>query len=151
MPIKKYRGVSYQTKSTSIEMLIQTRFLFSEGEDTVKFKAGDIIFKKGNKGDSMYSIVEGEVDIIIEDEIIETLTNKDIFGEMALVDQKPRSATVRAKTDCKINVISKKRFLYFVQKNPYFALDIMSILSNRLRKMNDLFDQLSLEGFFDNK
>ena len=142
----KYRGVSYETKSTQIEIIPKTQFLFSEGEDTIQFKAGDIIFEKGEIGKSMYCIVEGEVDVIIEDQVIETFTSRDIFGEMAVIDKETRSATVKAKTDCKINVINQQRFLFFVQQNAYFALDIMSVLSNRIRKMNDLLTHLTQKG-----
>lgn len=143
MALLIYRGVTYETNSEPIDIVPKTKFLFTEGKDTVSFKAGDTIFKKGDTGKSMYSIVEGEVDVVIDDQVIETLGFREFFGEMALIDKETRSATIKAKTDCKINVIDQRKFLTFVQENPYFALDIMSVLSNRLRKMDDLLIYLT--------
>ena len=143
MALLKYRGVTYETKSEPVEVIPKTKFLFSEGKDTANFKAGDTIFEKGDTGTSMYSIVEGEVDVIIDGQVVETLGSREIFGEMAVIDKESRSATIKAKTDCKINVIDQQKFLSFVQQNAHFALDIMSILSNRLRKMDDLLTHLT--------
>jgi CRP-like cAMP-binding protein len=58
------------------------------------------------------------------------------FGEMALIDQTPRTATAIAKTPCKLAVIPEKRFLFMVQTTPHFALQIMKVMADRLRKMN---------------
>jgi CRP/FNR family transcriptional regulator, cyclic AMP receptor protein len=56
---------------------------------------------------------------------------------MALIDQAPRTATAIAKTPCKLAVISEKRFLFMVQTAPHFALQIMKVMADRLRKMNE--------------
>jgi CRP-like cAMP-binding protein len=58
------------------------------------------------------------------------------MGEMALIDSQPRSATAVALTDCSLAVIDEKRFLFMVHETPFFALDIMRILAERLRQMN---------------
>lgn len=119
-------------------MNIKTKFLFQEGLNTRTFKVGDVIFRQGDDGDGMYTILEGEVKILINGELIDVLHKKNIFGEMALIDQEKRSATAIANTDCKLNFIDQRRFLYLVQKTPYFALDVLSVIANRLRNMNQM-------------
>ena len=115
---------------------MKTKFLFHEGADTQTFKAGEIIIRQGKVADSMYSILQGEVDILLNGQLINTVKSGNIFGEMALIQNDTRSATVIAKTDCKVNIISQKRFLFLVQENPYFALDVMSILVDRIKALN---------------
>jgi CRP-like cAMP-binding protein len=60
------------------------------------------------------------------------------FGEMALVDQAPRSATALAKTDCTVIPINEQRFLFMVEETPFFALTVMRTLTARLRRMDEL-------------
>jgi CRP-like cAMP-binding protein len=55
---------------------------------------------------------------------------------MALIDQAPRTATATAKTEVQLAVLSEKRFLFLVQQHPEFALQIMKVMADRLRKMN---------------
>ena len=57
-----------------------------------------------------------------------------MLGEMALIDNSPRSATVKAKTDCTLAVINQKRFMTLIQQTPYFAIQVMSVLADRLRR-----------------
>lgn len=119
---------------------MKTTFLFGEDSDTVIFKAGQVIFDQGEEGDSMYAIIEGKVDIILYEQVIHTVLARDIFGEMSLIDREKRSATAIAKTDCKINIINQQKFRFFVEQNPDFAIDVMAVLSHRIRSMNELED-----------
>jgi CRP-like cAMP-binding protein len=84
----------------------------------------------------MYVVKEGEVDIIINGTIIETVGSGGIVGELALIDTQPRSATVITKTDCQLVPIDEKRFTFLVQQTPYFSLYVMRVLADRLRKMD---------------
>lgn len=81
----------------------------------------------------MFSIIEGTVEIVLGDKVLETLGAGELFGEMSLIDKSPRSATARAKTDCKIVAIDEKRFLFMVQQHPFFALEVMRALTTRIR------------------
>jgi CRP/FNR family cyclic AMP-dependent transcriptional regulator len=101
-----------------------------------KFAAGALIFAEGQPGDVMYIIREGEVSIEIRGVVVETLHAGDIFGEMALIDHAPRSASAIARTDCVVVPIDRRRFSYLVQQTPYFALKIMQVMSARLRAAN---------------
>ena len=64
------------------------------------------------------------------------LSADDIFGEMALIDSEPRSATALAVTDVELVAVSEKQFLFLVSQTPYFALKVMRTLAQRLRKSN---------------
>ncbi len=105
-------------------------FLKQESES---FAKGDIIFQRGEPADRMYVVAEGEVEISIGDHVVEILGPETIFGEMALVTKEPRSATARARTDCRVVEIPERRFLFLTQQTPHFALDVMRVIAERLR------------------
>lgn len=84
----------------------------------------------------MYVLVEGEVDVHVGANVVDSLRPGAIFGEMALIDDAPRSASVLAKTDCKLVEVDRKRFEYLVSETPFFALAVMRVMADRLRKAN---------------
>jgi CRP-like cAMP-binding protein len=102
-----------------------------------KFAAGEIIFLEGSQGRKMYVVYSGKVGIERRGETIEDLSAGDTFGEMALIDGAPRSATARAKTDCEVAPITESAFLHLVHDTPIFALTIMHNLADRLRRANE--------------
>jgi CRP-like cAMP-binding protein len=99
-------------------------------------KPGETIFKEGDTAKELYVIQSGEVEIQLGNRLLATLEANDIFGEMALVDPAPRSATAIAKTNVALVPISKKDFLVLVGRAPSFALDLMAMLTRRLRAAN---------------
>ena len=109
--------------------------MFSETNPKV-CEAGEAIFREFDMGSEMYVVLEGQVEITIGDKVVETLGPGEPFGEMALIDQAPRVATALAKTPVKLAVITEKRFLFMVAQTPHFALQIMKVMADRLRKMN---------------
>jgi CRP-like cAMP-binding protein len=117
---------------------MQVTGLFRNEIDTKTFQAGETIFEQGDPAEFMYGVVEGEVEIKLGNHVLSTLGPDEVFGEMALVDQTPRSATAVAQTDCKLAIIDHRRFLFLVQETPTFALQVMSTLADRLRRMNAL-------------
>jgi CRP-like cAMP-binding protein len=108
--------------------------LFRNATDGETFAAGATIFREGEPGDYMYVVQHGEVEVVAQDRVIERVGPGGIVGELALVDDGGRSATVLAATDCTLVPISRKRFLFLVQHTPHFALQVMSILAGRLRR-----------------
>jgi DnaJ like chaperone protein len=98
------------------------------------FKAGEAIFREGEKADTMYVIRSGEVVIERAGKVVATLPKGSMFGEMALIDGSPRSATARAKTDCEVTVIGQETFLYMIHETPFFATAVMRTLVDRLRQ-----------------
>ena len=111
--------------------------MFAAETDPRVCEAGEVIFRAFDMGAEMYVVLEGEVELAIGESVVETLGPGEPFGEMALIDQAPRVATAIAKTPCKLAVIPERRFLFLVQTMPYFALDIMKVMADRLRTMNE--------------
>ncbi|MCS6872283.1 MAG: cyclic nucleotide-binding domain-containing protein [Anaerolineae bacterium] len=112
-----------------------TTNLFRHVDETLDFKAGQTIFSRGEYGDLMYVVVDGEVNLIDHDgDISEVVLPGGMFGEMALIDSKPRSMTAVARTDCKLAPVDRKRFSFMVTETPYFALHVMQVMAERLRQ-----------------
>jgi len=84
----------------------------------------------------LFVIKSGQVRIQIGNRTVAELAPDTIFGEMALIDDEPRSATAIAATDVELVAVSEKQFLFLVSQTPYFALKVMRILAQRLRKTN---------------
>jgi CRP-like cAMP-binding protein len=101
-----------------------------------RIESGTDIFREGDHGDRMYIVSEGVVELSVKGKVIATVSKGGIFGEMALIDDKPRSATARAKTDCEFATIDEAKFFELVHEKPSFALEVMKVLVERLRMMD---------------
>jgi CRP/FNR family transcriptional regulator, cyclic AMP receptor protein len=99
-------------------------------------KAGETIFNEGEPATTLYVIRSGRVGIHLGNRLLDTLETNEIFGEMALIDSAPRSATAVATTDVTLVPVSKKQFLVLISRSPSFALDVMGVLARRLRAAN---------------
>jgi CRP/FNR family cyclic AMP-dependent transcriptional regulator len=98
------------------------------------FKAGETIFNEGDPASELFVVKHGRVDIRLGSRAIETVPENGIFGEMALIDQAPRSATAIAGTDVDLVPVGEKQFLFLVGQTPFFALKVMRLLARRLRQ-----------------
>jgi CRP-like cAMP-binding protein len=96
--------------------------------------AGTAIFSEGDAADRMYVVDSGTVRLTIGGRLIETTGPGTLFGEMAVVDREPRSATAVAETDCELVAIDNRRFWFLVQETPYFAQIVMRVMADRLRR-----------------
>ena len=103
---------------------------------TRDYKAGETIFREGEPGLEFYVIRTGQVRILSGNRLLETLGANEIFGEMALIDTAPRSATVIAETDVTVAPVTEKQYLFLVRHTPFFALKVMRVLAERLRAQN---------------
>ncbi len=95
--------------------------------------AGAVIFEEGDAGQEMFGVISGEVELRLRNGRVLILGPDDIFGEMALVDSSPRSATAVAVAETTLAVVDRRRFLFLVGETPSFALQVMSNLAERLR------------------
>ncbi len=111
-------------------------YLVRFASDQRAFTAGQVIFSAGDPGDVMYVVKDGEVDVVVHGNVVETIGPGGILGEMALIDGSPRSASAVAKTNCQLVPIDETRFKYLVQQTPYFAIEVMRAMARRLRHMN---------------
>lgn len=110
--------------------------LFRSEENVVTLKPGDVLFQKGDPADCMYVVLSGDLRIGDGNKIFELLPAGGLVGEMALIDHAARAATVTAQTECTLAKIDEKRFLFLTQQTPSFALNVMRVLSQRLRRMD---------------
>jgi len=109
--------------------------LFRNDENAEVYQTDEVIFKEGDQGDCMYVILEGDVRIETSERFIDIISEGEIFGEMALVDDSPRSASAIALTHCRVVPIDKTRFCMATEINPYFALQVMGVMAQRLRNL----------------
>ena len=107
--------------------------------ETKFIKAGSTIFREGDEAHDLFVIKSGQVRIQLGNRTLSELKDNDIFGEMALIDSEPRSATALAVTDVELVPVSEKQFLFLVGQTPYFALKVMRVLAQRLRATNKTF------------
>ena len=103
---------------------------------------GQYLFRKGEPAQAMYVVKSGELQIGEGNIIYETVKPGGIVGEMALVDDMPRSASVMAVGACEVVAIDQRRFLFMIQQTPFFAIRVMRVLARRLRVMNERLTQL---------
>jgi CRP/FNR family cyclic AMP-dependent transcriptional regulator len=112
--------------------------LFRHTTETIELSAGDPVFHEGDEGDVMYVVLDGAVNILIGSTVVETAERGALLGEMALIDNAPRSASAIAKTPCRLVAIDQRRFHFLVQQTPNFSTHVMKVLAERLRKMDSL-------------
>ena len=105
--------------------------------------AGTPLFHRGEPGDAMYLIESGQVRISLKDTdghdaTLAEMNDGDFFGEMSLLDGHARSADATTRVDCRLAVLSRADFRTFLRKNPDIALGILTVLTHRLRRTDDL-------------
>ena len=116
-------------------------------QKSVKFYlTGEVIFAEGGPGDLMFVILEGEVEILKSAQggsakVLSTLGKGEFFGEMALLDDKPRSASAVAKTDSRLLGMNETLLDSYILTNPEFAAKMIRNLVQRLRGANKLIEQ----------
>jgi CRP/FNR family transcriptional regulator, cyclic AMP receptor protein len=110
------------------------------------FKAGEMVFHQGDAGDQMYIVAEGHVNIHLPGDESRRVSLKDItqgeyFGELALFDDKPRSASALATTDAVLLELSRETLSGYLERRPRAAMAILRMMSERLRETNSLLSQ----------
>jgi CRP/FNR family cyclic AMP-dependent transcriptional regulator len=100
---------------------------------TVRYERNKIIMVAGQTGAFMYIVLEGRVAISIRGAVVERVGPGGAFGEMALVDQSPRSANAAAETDCALLAINRNVFLNLVKSDPSFGISSLSAMAERRR------------------
>jgi CRP-like cAMP-binding protein len=102
---------------------------------------GEVITRQGDDGDCMYVIQHGRVEVMVEQEGVETplriATEGEFMGEMAIFDREERSATLRALGEARILTIDKKNFLKRIHKDPSLAFRLVQTMSKRVRDLSN--------------
>ena len=110
--------------------------LYVANGQTVAHVAGEVIFKRGDPGDLMYVIKDGEVAITFGEDQTIGVGPGESFGEMALIDGHSRSADAVAARTSSLYAVDRSLFLILVHDTPYFALEDLQSLTERLRRAN---------------
>jgi len=117
------------------------RHLFRNAKDVEYQPKGTVVFEEGAPAASMYVVRRGQVAIRLGNLTLETIAEGGFLGEMALVDDRTRSATAVAIEDCELVPIDERRFLFLIRETPFFALAVMRTMARRLRAMNERTDR----------
>ena len=125
----------------------------TEGTLGRTYRDGDIIARQGEVGDCMFVIQEGRVDVVVEEDGVETLLRTaeigEFIGEMAIFDREVRSATLRAAGEARLLTIDKKNFLKRINKDPSLAFRLVQSMSSRVRDLSAEITRLKrLEASF---
>ena len=104
--------------------------------EEVAVRAGDVVVRQGDVGTNCHIIVEGAVSVSVNDLFVTTLGAGEHFGELALIDNQPRSATVTATTDCTLLVLGSQEFASALESTPGLTVKLLAALANRIRLGN---------------
>jgi CRP/FNR family cyclic AMP-dependent transcriptional regulator len=110
------------------------------------YRQSEVIFAEGSFGDEMYIVHSGSVHLLKDsaqgETLLGTIKPGEFFGEMALVDNAPRSVSAVAAVDqTRLLALNRDKFLFLISHQPAFALNVMHILCQRLREMNERLSQ----------
>jgi len=106
------------------------------GGNALTVAAGETVFAQGDAGDQLYVVKSGLIEIRLGTQVVDTVGPNGIFGEMAIIERAPRSATAVAAEDSVLVPVNERQFLLLVGEMPYFALNLLRLLSRRLRLAN---------------
>jgi len=104
--------------------------------EEVALEADAVVFRKGDPGDSLYLIVQGKVQIEDGDQVLRQMGAREVFGEMALLDNEPRSATVRTIEPSQLLRLSQSTFYELLADRPEIATGIIRVLMGYIRNLN---------------
>jgi CRP/FNR family cyclic AMP-dependent transcriptional regulator len=108
--------------------------LFSKEPRIHDFATGDVVFAEGDPGRTMFVVLEGRISVEREGRILEEVAPGGIFGEIAILDEGPRSATARATEPSRLCEVDVHRFQFLTQNMPFFAIEVMRVMADRLRR-----------------
>src|SRR5262249_12545806 len=109
--------------------------IFRKMSEVRTVPSGEVLLRQDADPDVMYGVLDGELEIRVGDRLIDTVGPGGIVGELALIDLKPRSATVRALTEAKVVPIDQRPFLFLVKEPPFSAINVMKVMAERMRKL----------------
>lgn len=116
------------------KVLLRLDKLFANSKLLDRYEGDEVIFAEGTTGNHMYVIIEGTVDVLVADKIIDVLGPGDLLGEMALIGVSTRSATARARNEVRLAKVDESEFLTMVVDTPFFSLHVMRVLVERLQR-----------------
>ena len=114
------------------------------GELGIEFRAGQYLFRQGEDGDRMFVVLEGEVEILLQDVRIAGCGVGDYLGEEAIAERGKRSTDARAVTKVRVLAVDRRNFLRRASKDPTLVFRILQQLNRRVRELGDELARLRL-------
>lgn len=111
---------------------VKTVSIFQRQPNPKQIMAEQVIFEQGQLADYMYGIIAGQVDIVVNGKVVETLNSGETFGVGALIQEAERRYTAIARSEGQLAYVDRERFLFAVQETPMFALLVLQGYSERL-------------------
>ncbi len=116
--------------------------------EMVSYKKGDVVIHQGEDSNSLYVILYGQLKVIYTDEdgnqtMLAILGDRDFFGELSLLDSRPRSATVQAMDDAKLLRLNRRHILSFITRSPGASMAMMQAMADRVRVLDETFCRFS--------
>lgn len=148
--VKSLLGKLKEKKAANSEyalMCKRQKALSGEIPPVIHYSAGDVLFRAGDEADCLYDIYDGSVGIYSDyqtnnEKLLNRLLAGDVFGEMGLLDNMPRSATAVCLTNCEIRVVKRENFMDFFRNNPGKILQILHQMCVRLRDLTETYLQV---------
>ena len=112
--------------------------LFRHSPEFLEIRSGEVLLKEGDVGEEMYVLIEGTAKIEYRGVFFAEIGPGDFVGELAVIDGSPRLASAIAVTDCRFVAVNRARFEFLVAETPNFALEVMRVLAQRLRRTDEL-------------
>lgn len=107
------------------------------------YQPGDVIIQQGDSPDYVFSLFEGDAEVIVDDVVVGEVGEGEVLGAMALLTHSPRSATVRARTRCSVVKVPKDQFKTLIRSNPTMIHGLMTDMAKQIKKLNEKVVQLS--------
>lgn len=147
--MENLRNVSLFATLNEKDMEVISKIIFIN-----TYAKGEVVFQEGEKGDSLYIILKGQVKVCLYDEdgreyILAAIGKDGFFGELALIDELPRSANAITLEDSELLIIRRHDFTRLLMENPMITIAILKVLSRRLRETDERIRWLaflSVEG-----
>lgn len=112
------------------------RGVFVNATERHTLDAGETLFRAGDPGREMFGVVSGQIHLLRGDQLVATVDPDHTFGEMAIIDDAPRTLTAVAAAPSEVAVIDRQRFLFLVHETPMFAIQVMQALASRIRELD---------------
>lgn len=114
---------------------------FQHAREKILLPPGRILFSEGEAGRLMYVLIRGEASILVRGAPVELARPGTMLGEMALIDDSPRSATVLSRTECQLVSMDRMQFDLLMRGTPAFGRHVLGVIAGRLRRMNERLEQ----------
>ncbi len=139
------KSVLFQNLSDSELRKISLNF------EIIDLPMGEVLFYEKDTSDDMYLVLEGKVRASLFDEhgnelVLAELGPGEFLGEMSMIDQLPRSATVLAQENTRLAVLRRETFLKILRENPDIAINVIKALVARLRRTDDMVEALAFRN-----